>query len=265
MPNRLIQRIPLIAALALAAGVNAAEPVISSQLELREDSTAYSVKVSTPEPAALKARLEGNRLHLASEAPPGAPRLLNTLVLPAATGEPVVEPGDGIVTIRVAKGASNTADPFSGFFDNNTFPGSSEDVVDAVRNSMLSRFTDLWNQMDQMMEPGQRDLLDQIINRSMPGLTPPAGTSATDFQLADQPGEYVLTAKMPEAQAKNVRVNVDNGRFVSISSAGGVDDEGAFQYSSFTRAMTLPGAVRAEAMRVDYQDGILTITLPKDS
>lgn len=249
----------------LAATAAAEEPTITSRLELRESPTSYTIKVTTDEPGSLQARLQGNRLHLTSGAEPGAPRLMNTLVLPAAAtaGNPVVEPGDGIVTIVVAKGAANPADPFAGFFDNNAFPSTSDDALDAVRNSMLSRFSDLWNEVDQLMEPGQRDLLNDIITRAMPGQPPPTAPSPTDFAIADEGGNYVLTATMPKEQAKNVRVNVDNGRFVSISSEAGVDAAGAFQHSSFTRAMTLPGEVDAAGMRIDYSDGALRITLPK--
>ena len=87
------------------------------------------------------------------------------------------------------------------------------------------------------------------------------------FELREEPDRYVLVSKIPEAQAKNVSVNVENDRFVTIttkqdksSQAGGLS---AFSASSSTQSMTLPGPVKVERMTMDYKNGQLEVTLPK--
>ena len=90
---------------------------------------------------------------------------------------------------------------------------------------------------------------------------------AGGFELREEADRYVLVSKIPEAQAKNVSVNVDNDRFVTIttkqdksSQTGGLS---AFSASSSTQSITLPGPVKVERMTMDYKNGQLEVTLPK--
>jgi len=91
----------------------------------------------------------------------------------------------------------------------------------------------------------------------------------------DQKGDnYVVTAQIPGADEKDIRVNLD-GRLLSISSRiQGTEKQTADNgqvtrreryASSFERAFTLPGPVNATGMHTGFKDGVLTVTLPKAS
>jgi HSP20 family protein len=90
--------------------------------------------------------------------------------------------------------------------------------------------------------------------------------------LREEEDRYVIEADMPAAQAENIDVGLD-GRLLTLSArTQGArkqsDDQGQVieeehYTSSFERAFTLPGPVTASGMHSDYQDGVLTVTVPK--
>jgi HSP20 family molecular chaperone IbpA len=109
------------------------------------------------------------------------------------------------------------------------------------------------------------DMLQSLLSQS--GLAGVIGSGAGGFELREEADRYVLVSKIPETQAKNVSVNVDNDRFVTITTkqdksaqTGGLS---AFSASSSTQSITLPGPVKVERMTMDYKNGQLEVTLPK--
>lgn len=97
----------------------------------------------------------------------------------------------------------------------------------------------------------------------------PVGGKVT---LDDLDGSYVVKADIPGAKESDIAVNLD-GRLLSISSQaqgqekqtadnGQVTSQESYA-SSFQQAFTLPGPVNASGMHSQYQDGVLTVTIPK--
>ena len=99
-----------------------------------------------------------------------------------------------------------------------------------------------------------------------------AVTDTAQVNLQEQGKDYLITARIPGAQEKDININLD-GRLLSISAQSqGSDkttaDNGQVtrqeRYSSaFQQAFTLPGPVNASGMQSQYQDGVLTVTIPK--
>jgi len=92
--------------------------------------------------------------------------------------------------------------------------------------------------------------------------------------LKDDGKAYVVKAQIPGAKEDEINVNLD-GRLLSISSQtqgseehsdgqGKPMEQAAFA-STFQQAFTLPGPVNAGGMHSRYQDGVLTVTIPKAS
>jgi len=118
--------------------------------------------------------------------------------------------------------------------------------------------------MDRMFDNGFQNIY------SMPGVAlQPVGDKVA---LTDQDGNYVVKADIPGAKESDIAVNLD-GRLLSISSkTQGQEKQSADngqvtrqeRYSSaFQQAFTLPGPVNASGMHSQYQDGVLTVTIPK--
>jgi HSP20 family protein len=97
--------------------------------------------------------------------------------------------------------------------------------------------------------------------------------SEAKITLDEKPDKYIVKAQIPGADKNDIRINLD-GRLLSISSRiQGTEEQTADNgqvtrresYArSFERAFTLPGPVNATAMHSDFQDGVLTVTLPKE-
>jgi HSP20 family protein len=97
-------------------------------------------------------------------------------------------------------------------------------------------------------------------------------TTAAKINLQDQDKSYVVTARIPGAKENDINVNLD-GRLLSISSRiQGTDEQKADngkvinqeRYASdFEQAFTLPGPVNAIGMHSKFDNGVLTITIPK--
>ena len=247
-----------------------AAPVLSSSMSLTESDSAYTVKLGVPEKTPVNVRLAGRVLLLETSAGDNAPRYDQSLQLPAAVPDaPLgIQRDSGELVITVPKGgpapsSAAVPDPFRDAF-------SRLDDFDAMRDDMLKQAAALMNQFNQTAKSPTGagsgvDMLQSLLSQS--GLAGVIGGGGGGFQLREEADCYVLVSKIPEAQAKNVSVNVDNDRFVTIttkqdksSQAGGLS---AFSASSSTQSMTLPGPVKVERMTMDYKNGQLEVTLPK--
>lgn len=248
-----------------------AAPVLSSSMSLTESDSAYTVKVCVPEKTPVNVRLAGRVLLLETVAGDKAPRYDQSLQLPAAVPDAPLgiqrDTGELVITIPKGGSAPSSAavpDPFRDAF-------SRLDDFDAMRDDMLKQASAMMKQFNQMAKSqaqggaGGLDMIQSLLDQS--GLAGVIGGGTGGFTLREEPGRYILTAKIPEAQAKNVSVKVDNDRFVTITTkhdkstqAGGL---AAFSATSSTESLTLPGPVKVERMTMDYKNGRLEVTLPK--
>ena len=259
-----------ILSFALAVLSLEAAPVLSSSMSLSETDTAYTMKIGVPEKTPVNVRLAGRVLLLETVAGEKAPRYDQSLQLPAAVPDaPLgIQRDSGELVITVPKGGPAPSivaapDPFRDAF-------SRLDEFDAMRDDMLKQAAALMNPFNQAAKSptggtSGMDMLQSLLNQS--GLAGVIGSGAGGFELREEADRYVLVSKIPEAQAKNVSVNVDNDRFVTIttkqdksSQTGGLS---AFSASSSTQSITLPGPVKVERMTMDYKNGQLEVTLPK--
>jgi HSP20 family molecular chaperone IbpA len=179
-----------------------------------------------------------------------------------------IQRDSGELVITIPKGgpapSSATApDPFRDAF-------SRLDDFDAMRDDMLKQAAALMNQFNQTAQSptgagSGMDMLQSLLSQS--GLAGVIGGGSGGFELREEGDRYVLSAKIPEAQAKNVSVKVDNDRFVTITTKHGKSTQGgglsAFSAASSTESITLPGAVKVEQMTMDYKNGQLEVSLPK--
>jgi HSP20 family protein len=106
-------------------------------------------------------------------------------------------------------------------------------------------------------------------------LNQPAGTQAMWMPAVDvreTHDEVHVTVELPGMKSEDVTVTLENG----VLTIGGEKkqerqegkDEGDYylferRYGRFERSFTLPRTVDAEHIRARFEDGVLTITLPK--
>jgi HSP20 family protein len=126
---------------------------------------------------------------------------------------------------------------------------------------------DPWSDMQRM-----RAQIDRVFGQYFDALQIPAPGDTAKVTLKQQGNDYVVKAAIPGAKEGDIKVNLD-GRLLSISSeAQGTEKQtaengavtGEETYSSaFEQAFTLPGPVNASEMKSDFEDGVLTLTIPK--
>ena len=122
-----------------------------------------------------------------------------------------------------------------------------------------------------------QDRMNRLFNDSFRGLS---GTGEDDWSLGgtwapavdiyEQNGNVVLKAELPGVDAKEVDIRLENN-ILTLSGERKIDNEVKREsyhrverrYGSFTRAITLPQTVDTEKVEATFDNGVLTITLPK--
>ena len=135
--------------------------------------------------------------------------------------------------------------------------------------------TDLWTQMDRIFD----DLRDELFGTFGPTPTRPGvhvlDPSATPYlpavtDVVDQGAAYELNANVPGIPKERIDVRV-HGNVVQIRAEAETtrrESERTYVrrervYRGFHRVFHLPEPVVEEKVEAKYQDGVLTVTVPK--
>jgi HSP20 family protein len=88
--------------------------------------------------------------------------------------------------------------------------------------------------------------------------------------IKETENDLILKADVPDVDMKDIDVRVENGtltlrgeRKFETEKSEGSWHRVERSYGSFERAFTLPETVNFDAVKADYKNGVLTITLPK--
>jgi HSP20 family protein len=87
-----------------------------------------------------------------------------------------------------------------------------------------------------------------------------AGSLATDIH--EDKDNYMARFEMPGVKKEDVKIEL-NDRLLTVSAEKKEktgDEESSFSYS---RSISVPDSVKADAITAKLEDGILTVTLPK--
>lgn len=240
--------------------------ILNSSVDIQEDASGYSIQVGVPETTDVNVRLAGSTLILDSGSSESGIRYEQRLSLPRAQADASlgIKRSEGKLVISIPKG--EPAPALGGMVLPSRTPMDAG--FDTLRDQVLSQAAKMLQQMNQEDVPaggGAQDLFGSILGNIAPQLQTKMASSG--FKLEDRGDAYLLTSVLPEEQARNVSVNVDNERAVTITSkhekqstAGGAT---AFSSGSSTQSMTLPGPVRGEELKMEYKNGRLEIVLPK--
>lgn len=122
-------------------------------------------------------------------------------------------------------------------------------------------------QMDRLFE----DMLsvgkdDWMGLHSMGGMWTPA------VEMSEKDKELILKAEIPGLDAKDLEVEVSEDRVIisgEHKEEKKTEDKdksyfhSEFHYGKFERIIPLPMAIKTDAIKSDFQKGVLTLTLPK--
>ena len=117
------------------------------------------------------------------------------------------------------------------------------------------------NAMDRFFDEGWRPLFDEGTS----------GSRALALDVHENQTSYTVTTELPGVKADDIKVHVD-GDFLVIE--GETQDQTTTdentrplvkerRYGRYSRRIRLPQPVDFDKAEANYQDGILTLTLPK--
>src|SRR5690348_3918258 len=118
--------------------------------------------------------------------------------------------------------------------------------------------------------------LQEQVNRLFESNFPSRGSESTltawapAVDVYETENELVIKADLPDVSDKDLDVRVENNMLTIHGERKfeqKVKEENYLRmersYGSFTRSFSLPKSVNTEAIKAEYKDGVLNITLPK--
>src|SRR5258708_1302097 len=92
------------------------------------------------------------------------------------------------------------------------------------------------------------------------------------LDLVETDDNYVVKAELPGFTPDNVDIRIEGNVLTlrgDLKEENERDEEGQYhvkerRQSSFTRTVQLPALVNADKAKADFENGVLTLTLPKD-
>jgi HSP20 family protein len=128
-----------------------------------------------------------------------------------------------------------------------------------------------WDQLNAL-----RQQMDQMFNNTlnrfpMDGSDLLSSLSSPSFDLRDAGDHYAIRLDMPGADKSSIKVNVE-GRLVTISGERTALSESSSSdkvlrsernLARFERTVQLPGPVKAASVDAKYDNGVLTLNVPK--
>jgi HSP20 family protein len=138
---------------------------------------------------------------------------------------------------------------------------------------MSSSRWDPWGDIVSLRE-AMNNLLEESFVRPRSAGSGTPGTLGLAVDLFETPEEFVLTASVPGVNPSEVTISV-LGETVRISGfrpdlgEGQRNPEGSRwlirerHFGAFDRTVSLPAPLRADEASADFENGVLTVTLPK--
>lgn len=118
--------------------------------------------------------------------------------------------------------------------------------------------------------------LQEQVNRLFESNFPSRGSESTltawapAVDVYETENELVIKADLPDVSEKDLDVRVENNMLTIHGERKfeqKVKEENYLRmersYGSFSRSFSLPNSVNTEAIKAEYKDGVLNITLPK--
>lgn len=97
------------------------------------------------------------------------------------------------------------------------------------------------------------------------------GNSEPKINVSETKSKLIVTAELPGVSENNIDIDISNEGYLTISGdktseTAGVSKKGYFSeisYGHISRTIPLPNNLDYSNAKADYQDGVLTISVPK--
>lgn len=93
---------------------------------------------------------------------------------------------------------------------------------------------------------------------------------APPLDISERKDAYVVTAEVPGVKPEEIDVTLEDGALTIAGKRDQTDESSDEQlhrverrYGAFRRSITLPRQVKADAIEASYDNGVLTVVVPK--
>jgi HSP20 family protein len=127
-----------------------------------------------------------------------------------------------------------------------------------------------WNPIREMA--AMQNMMDRMFDETWRTIRPTEiEGNALALDIHEDQGSYTVTTSLPGVNADNISVNVhdDTLTIEAEMPERKVEREGTRAllqervYGKYSRRVRLPHPINAEGVEAQYEDGVLTLTLPK--
>ena len=129
-----------------------------------------------------------------------------------------------------------------------------------------------WQPMREMvtLRDAMDRLFDEAFTRPLGGLDGWRGIGGPSVDMFETENDVVIKASVPGLKADDVQINV-TGEMLTLkgeTKETTEENEKSYhmreqRYGAFERSISLPTLVTPEKPKAEFEDGILTVTLPK--
>jgi HSP20 family protein len=178
--------------------------------------------------------------------------------------------GNSADTNRVSNGDGQGAAPPSGVWGpQDPFGSFFSTPLDPDQWNPFDDIEQMRKQMDQLFDQTfKRFNSSPLFNQFSPGVS---YNPKLDIEENDR--EYIVRMDIPGADSSKINASIED-RTLTISGEreeeisgqrAGKQLRGERRLGRFERVLTLPGPVKQDGMKANYKDGVLTVTIPKDT
>jgi HSP20 family protein len=111
---------------------------------------------------------------------------------------------------------------------------------------------------------GLESEIDRLFAASLPALAGIAPQAGFPVDLYEDANHAYVRAEVPGVNREDISVEMTDGELTITAARKSPATEGqAEQTASFTRTLTIPAEISADQVSATYENGVLTVTLPK--
>ncbi len=231
----------------------------SSSVDVRENSDAYVARIYLPksDESKVKVTFEHGTLHISSTDKAAGSYDENIAIPGPVTADKMkVEHKEGLVVVTLPKQSASVAaipTPAPAF----------EPWTEGWDRQVVREIQRMQDRMDQLT----RDLTPGVPNQGAITQQPFFGSTVN---LENEKDNYVVHFYLPDRDLSNVKVEIKDNQLQLTASkeskketAGKTGSSSEYCAGEYSQAITLPGPVHADKMKIDRKEGTVTVTLPK--
>lgn len=106
--------------------------------------------------------------------------------------------------------------------------------------------------------------IDRLLSASLPDFAGAASAEGFPVDLYEDPKNSYVRAELPGVNRDDISVEMTDGTLTITAVRKTLAPEGqAAQSASFSRSLVIPAEISADRVSAAYENGVLTVTLPK--